>query len=76
MAGVYSRKYLWEKYHGGSRIYLQYHNGRFLSIVTSFQRHINQKYQRHFNDTISTFFRCRINQRYRRHFNDTISTSY
>ena len=33
MAAVYSRKDLWEKYHG-SRIYLQYHNGRFLSIVT------------------------------------------
>ena len=34
MAAVYSRKDLWETYHGGSRIYLQYYNGRFLSIVT------------------------------------------
>ena len=34
MAAVYSRKDLWEKYHGGSRIYLQNHNGWFLSIVT------------------------------------------
>ena len=34
MAAVYSRKDLWEKYHGGSRIYLQYHYGWFLSIVT------------------------------------------
>ena len=34
MAALYSRKDLWEKYHGGSGIYLQYHNGRFLSIVT------------------------------------------
>ena len=34
MAAVYSRKDLWEKYHAGSCNYLQYHNGRFLSIVT------------------------------------------
>ena len=34
MAAVYSRKDLCKKYHGGSRIYLQYHNGQFLSIVT------------------------------------------
>ena len=34
MDAVYSRKDLWEKYHGDSRIYLQYHNGWFISIVT------------------------------------------